>query len=83
MYRCKSCGGVVGPRNPALWITVETREMHYRPREHANKIRISGKKKPLLRIDPGGVGNEIVRELKVCGSCHEKFHAGELDTSRI
>ncbi len=83
MYRCQACSGVVGPRNPARWIVVKRREMTYAPREHANKVRISGKKKPLHRGDPGGTGWEIEREIKVCASCAEKFEAGELDTSRF
>ena len=83
MYRCQSCSSVVGPRNPATWITVKKREREYRPREHANKVRLAGKKKPMSRQDPGGTGWEIQREIKVCSSCSEKFNNEELDLSRF
>ena len=78
MYRCQQCGSVVPSRTSSLWIPIEIRKKIYPPRENANRIRIRGKKKPILRLDPGGNGFEIVRELKVCGSCNERFQSGEI-----
>jgi len=81
MYRCQNCGSVVPTRTPSLWIPIEIRKKVYPPRDNANRIRIRGKKKPILRLDPGGNGFEIVRELKVCNSCNERFQAGEIQST--
>ncbi len=85
MYRCQVpfCNVNVPGNTPALRIVVESREKEYPARENANKIRISGKKKPILKSDRGGVGSEIVRELKVCRRCYDSFFAEELDLSRL
>lgn len=47
--------------------TVEYREKRYPSRPKANKIRASTKKKDVH--DPGGVGEEIVREIALCPAC--------------
>ena len=62
MYRCQVpyCNVNVPGNTPALRIVVESREKEYPARENANKIRISGKKKPILKSDRGGVGSEII-----------------------
>jgi len=74
MYRCEMCKVVIPPNTPALRVTVETRRKVYPERRNSNRIRIQGKKKPLTTGDPGGIGYETVREVKVCRGCYEKWH---------
>ena len=73
MYRCELCGVVVQPNTPCRKLVVETRRKVYTERRDSNRIRIQGKKKPMHIGDPGGVGWEIVREVKVCRACNEKW----------
>lgn len=73
MYRCDLCGVVVQPNTPARKLVVETRRKVYPERRDSNRIRIQGKKKPLHVSDPGGVGWEAVREVKVCRACYENW----------
>ncbi len=80
MYRCDLCGVVVQPNTPARKLVTETRRKVYSERHESNRIRIQGKKKPLHVSDPGGVGWEVVREVKVCRACYESWleeHEGQ------
>ena len=62
----------VGPGGSAHRAILETRRKEYPFRPEANRvIRISenGKPKEYLVDDPGGVGEEIVRECLACPTC--------------
>ena len=69
MYRCQSCGTIVGPNQPALKVTTETRERQYPQRGEAN-ARAIGRRRS--KMDPGGTGLEIAEEKLLCAACAEK-----------
>ena len=72
MYRCDLCQVVAPPKARSYPLVVRTRVKHYPEREKVNR-RISlakGRLKGELADDPGGVGREIVKELRVCAECH-------------
>jgi hypothetical protein len=69
MYRCETCGAVVGPSRPALKVITETRERHYPQRGEAN-ARATGRRRS--KMDPGGTGLEIAEERLLCSACAEK-----------
>jgi hypothetical protein len=71
MYRCDQCGATVPPRNRARRVVVETRERIYPARLKANRVVsfVNGKRKVVLKDDPGGFGEETVREVVVCQTC--------------
>lgn len=72
MYRCQSCSCVAPPRTPARRIVVETRPKTYPSRAAVNRVvrkPPDGKRKVEYMHDPGGTGNEIVREIVVCPHC--------------
>src|SRR5215475_10783920 len=77
MFRCDICGSVVPPRTPCNRIVVETRPAEYaaRPRVHWQPPRAGGKGKWV--DDPGGLGTEIVCELRACDECAAKVAALE------
>lgn len=56
MYICESCNTQVGPRISANIVIIETREKIY----------------PARQGDPGGSGNEIVKQINICTSCNNK-----------
>lgn len=65
MYRCARCDTVTAPGTPAVELVVETRARRYPERRY----HVRGD--PKERIDPGGVGEEIVRAVRVCRRCAE------------
>jgi len=65
MFKCESCNKQVAEKTPQHSITIKTRKKHY-PKRYANNGPI---------IDNGGDGFEIVRELKVCQTCHDEHTA--------
>lgn len=67
MYRCESCKKVVGPAVPSHRVTVATRFTTYPVRPQVHRQRLNGKTRWV--DDPGGVGEEIVREQQVCSAC--------------
>ena len=48
-------------------MTLESRPRTYPARAEANVVWIDGKER--TRADPGGQGEEIVREAKLCPDC--------------
>lgn len=72
MYRCDECNVVVGP-NVRSFTKFETRRKVYPFREKANwSYKKEGDNiKYVQTNDPGGIGQEISRELRVCESCSE------------
>ncbi|HET6326121.1 MAG TPA: hypothetical protein VFG04_15695 [Planctomycetaceae bacterium] len=72
MYRCQLCLCAVGPGVRAHRAILETRQKKYPFRPKANRvIRRSerGNAKERFVDDPGGVGEEIVRECLACPTC--------------
>jgi hypothetical protein len=73
LYRCQLCQAAVPPRTPAHRLVVKRRTKQYPYRSRANvvirKPEPGKKPKREYRDDPGGEGEEIVRELTVCPAC--------------
>ena len=60
MYTCTLCHKLSQPGEPAAIIVTETRDVTYPAREHAMR---KGRGKNLRWVaDPGGVGQETVKE---------------------
>lgn len=60
------------PRTPATRIVVQTRLVQFPYRVKANRVfRLdeAGKRKEREIDDPGGTGQQIVRELTACPTC--------------
>ena len=75
MFRCQLCDEVVPPRTAAQRVVVRTRVRKYPFRREVNRlVRLSekGKPKETFTDDPGGAGQEVVRELMVCLACASK-----------
>lgn len=72
MYRCQVCGSVVPPRTPCRRLVVQTRPARYPYRQEVNRVvRVTpdGKVKEKFTDDPGGAGEETVREVTACPRC--------------
>jgi hypothetical protein len=72
MFRCQLCQCVVPPRTPGHRLTVEWRGKEYPYRSQANtfvRLNEKGKRKEHHTDDPGGEGQEVVREVIVCPAC--------------
>lgn len=71
MFRCDVCNTLTAPGTPATRVIVETRPRKY-PRRHDAFLRsVSGKMKRF--DDPGGSGQEPVKELICCPVCGRKL----------
>jgi hypothetical protein len=81
MFRCEVCSCVVPLRTRSRRLVIASRKRDYPYRPKANIHRYldlsSGrpKKKEKLTDDPGGIGREIVREVKVCPACADTHKA--------
>jgi hypothetical protein len=73
MFRCQLCQRVVPPRTPCQRLVLKWRSKDYPHRSRANVVvrkRTADKKpKKEYRDDPGGEGQEIVKEVMVCPDC--------------
>jgi hypothetical protein len=69
MYRCEVCKTVVSARVPSHRLIVATRTVRYphRDKVHFRPADEGGKGKWI--DDPGGIGDEIAREVTVCPDC--------------
>jgi len=75
MFHCQLCQGVVPPRTPSQRLVVQSRKKEYPFRFQANtftRLNDNGKRKEFHTDDPGGIGQEIVKELIVCPDCAAK-----------
>ncbi len=81
MFRCDSCGESTQPKMPCKKvITKKSRFLHpERPRAKKGVIILkNGRKKMVWIPDPGGWGDQIVHESKMCLRCAaiwEKEHS--------
>jgi hypothetical protein len=70
MHRCQRCGTVTPPRMPTETVVVGTRPRAYPWREKAQReVWRNNRLWKAKHDDPGGVGREIVREIRVCPPC--------------
>jgi hypothetical protein len=74
MFRCQLCQCVVPPQTPCQHLVLERRGKKYPSRSRANVVvvRKHGNRHKLKkehRDDPGGEGEEVVREVIVCPAC--------------
>jgi hypothetical protein len=67
MYICALCGRRVGPNIPLNKRAVETRVVRYPKREEAHCFSKNGKL--TIKDDPGGAGQENVKEQNLCSEC--------------
>lgn len=67
MFRCDKCHLLTSSGEPMTKVVVATREHHYPIRENAHKFRRNGS--TVFRDDPGGIGQEIAKEYKLCPRC--------------
>jgi hypothetical protein len=77
MYKCQICGQTSEPCQPAHKLVIETRPVRYSIRKKEQppwKIEPDGRTKYKI-IDNGGMGRECVKEITVCGKCHERVSA--------
>lgn len=75
MYVCEVCACVVPPNTPLHRIVVEARlvEHPHRPKIYWHPPKDGEKGKWV--DDPGGSGEQIVRELRVCPRCAREHAA--------
>ena len=69
MFRCEGCGSVVPARVPVSKVVVETRRVEYPLRKKVHWRPLEPDPKDRWADDPGGLGVETVRELRVCPAC--------------
>jgi hypothetical protein len=72
MFRCQLCQCVVPPRTPCQHLILKNRSKKYPYRSRANVVAVNEphkKPKKEYRDDPGGQGQEIVKEVIVCPAC--------------
>ena len=71
MFRCHLCQFIAPPRTPSYRLVLERRTKKYPYRSKANTfVRTeAGKRKRFYTDDPGGEGQEVVKEVIVCPKC--------------
>ncbi len=70
MYKCEICKRIIGPHVPATHLVIETCKVTFPFRKNAHTIKVEGKAKKV--DDPGGTGEQIVKEILACPDCSEK-----------
>jgi hypothetical protein len=68
MFKCQSCRKVSQPRESQNTIVVETRPVVYTRLVQSAVVHEDGQVSPAIE-ETIGHGSEIVREIKVCGTC--------------
>jgi hypothetical protein len=80
MFRCEKCNKVSRPREKGVLLVTERREHIFPFRKDANLVRqgpvdkaggihLWRPKKTIRTSDRGGIGLQIVKEMRVCGRC--------------
>lgn len=74
-YRCDVCNKAVKAGTACNKKAAKIRKRYYSEREYAKRTIVyeKGKKKKKWIPDPGGVGWEIVTEIKCCPECAPKI----------
>jgi len=74
MYRCQQCQCLVPSKTRSYRKTILQRVAVYPARSQANKLRRWNFKEKRMKTDyvddPGGIGLETVREIRVCSHCY-------------
>ncbi len=86
MYRCDSCGKCPPPKTPCKRVVVEKARFLHPERPRAKKGMIvlkNGKKKMVWIPDPGGWGDQIVREAKMCPHCASRFEREQREREEL
>jgi hypothetical protein len=73
MFRCQICSCVAPPRIAPAHLVLEKRARLYPARARANLLVRNHKREHTN--DPGGQGEEIVREVLVCPECARRHGA--------
>jgi hypothetical protein len=79
VYVCKVCQKVIKPNTPSYLLPVRIRQKKYPFRASANEYidhRTGRRKKS---DDPGGLGQEIASEIRVCRCCYNKADTAQLE----
>lgn len=72
MFICKNCFKQISPHQPSFSYPILQRIKKYPKRPGVNAyIDADGKKK--IKDDPGGIGKETVKEIRVCKHCYDKL----------
>lgn len=71
MFICGICNTATRPREKAVRIVTETREVTYPFRRDAQRIIKDGKK--TVVDDPGGYGPQIAKEVLACPKCSVRY----------
>lgn len=79
MYVCESCKISIGPNTPSFLLPTKVRRKKYPFRSAVNEHidPVSGRRKKT--DDPGGIGQEIVHELRICRSCFDQASPPQLE----
>ena len=80
MYKCSQCKEIVGPKTKCCKVIVQTRSKEYFFRSkvypgyfHRGGKLVKSSKWKDRRDDPGGVGQEILKEINLCPKCAAEF----------
>jgi len=79
MYRCEVCDRVTESGTPSNRIVIETRPTEYPHREKVHWHPPTDRGQGKWVDDPGGVGTEVVREIRMCPECAAKARTLERD----
>lgn len=71
-FRCGICGVQQEPRSKATRVVTETREKIYPERRQVHQFK-NKEGHQEIRDDPGGKGQEIVKEVLACEGCVAKL----------
>lgn len=68
MYRCQKCGKVSGANKRANFVTTLKKKFKHPERPYGNFVK-GDDGKWFMTPDRGGVGYQIVKEIRVCEKC--------------
>ena len=79
MYRCEKCGVCPPARTPCKKVVTRKIRFLHPERPYAIKVIVekNGKKKTAWIPDPGGWGDQIVKETKMCPTCATRWEKAQ------
>src|SRR5262249_53262718 len=86
MFRCQLCQCVVPPQTPCQHLVLKRRSKAYPYRSRANTFistNEAGKRKEYHTDDPGGTGEEVVREVTTSPACATRTCRPRIQTSTL
>lgn len=69
LYKCELCGQQQPPRTPSNLLPIQTKTYQHPKRARVYRVKDSYTGKVMTLDDPGGVGEQIVREVRCCARC--------------